>query len=290
MTPRAPDLRRLARAALVAGSAAACGPERAIAQGQAALDAHDLAEAEARFREALGRAPDDPRALAGLGWTYHLVGERRAAQEAFGRCADVHPQAADCLRGLASVAMAEGQVGRAAELLGRAAAAAPGDAKVASSQALLALVTGDVAGAVAGYSALVERFPGDPEYRLGQAEALLRSGDAPAALAAVEAGLGAPDAPPRLRAMLWQLEARALLVASAGREDPSDCAATAPPVRAWLDAADAAVEMAAAVGVSLPDLPEVRRRVKRRRELLDAACPPPGPSAAELLGGAPVAP
>lgn len=262
---------------------AACSADHHVAKGNEALEAHQLSAAEQAFRTALDRDPGHVEALAGLGWTYHLAGQRGAARSAFARCIDVAPEAAECLRGLGSLAMAEGQPGVARDLLGRARAAAPDDPKVLSSLALLSLSLGEVEAARQRYDELVRRFPNDPAYRLGLAEATLRKGDATEAIAIVEAGLALSGGPVRYRAMLWQLEARALVAASGGREDPERCAETAPPVRAWLEAAEAAVAQAEQLDVGLPDLPAVRRQVLRRKAVLDATCPLASPSASEVL-------
>jgi len=260
-----------------------CSADHHTESGRAALEAHDLATAERSFRSALDRDPRHVGALAGLGWTYHLAGQRGAARSAFARCVDQDPEAAECLRGLGSLALAEGQPGVAKDLLGRARAAAPDDPKVLSSLALLDLTLGDPESARTRYDELVRRFPNDAAYRLGLAECALRMGNATEAIESVEAALALPGVARRYQAMLWQLKARALVAASGGREDAERCDETAPPVRAWLDAAEGALDQAESLGVGLPDLPAVRRQVLRRRAVLDATCPLGSPTASEVL-------
>lgn len=266
-------LRGLAVVVWVSG----CSADRLVDRGQDALHRHELPAAEEHFRRALSREPRHPGALAGLGWTYHLAGQRSAAFGAFDRCVQVAPGSAECLRGLASVAMSGGEPGRARTLLREAEAVAPDDPKVQASLALMALATGDIDGGADIYAGLVARLPDQGEYRLGLAEARLRQGQVDASLAEIEAGLALPDTPVRYRALLLQLQARAVVRASGGREDPERCAETAPPVRAWLDAADASLDAAEATRVALPDLPAVRRLVARRRSIVDEACPQPLP-------------
>jgi hypothetical protein len=77
----------------------------------------------------------------------------------------------------------------------------------------------------------------------------------------------------RTRAMLHQTKARALVAATADRVDSTRCEQTAPQVRAWLIAADRAVADAAATGVSMPDLPVVRRLLRRRHAAVESDCP-----------------
>ncbi len=285
--PKVASIRRFAvvLAAAVAGISlgAGCSADRDAAAGQAALDAHQLSEAERAFRSALDRDPNHPGALGGLGWTYQLAGQRDAARASFRRCVDLAPGRADCLRGLASVAMADGELAQARGLLGEAKAAAPDDLRVEASLALLSLAQGEVERAAERYAALVVLAPESADYKLGLAECRLRQGEPLEALRLVDEALAAPEARARPRAMALQLKARALVGATSGREDPADCAGSAPPLRAWLDAAVEAADAAEAVGVGLPELPAVRRLINRRRAAIDAVCPPELPAADDLL-------
>jgi hypothetical protein len=65
-----------------------------------------------------------------------------------------------------------------------------------------------------------------------------------------------------------------LLKSSAGRIRAEDCAGTAPPVRAWLDEADRALDEAEALRTDVPDLPETRRAVRRQRMSVEDLCGP----------------
>lgn len=260
----------------VAALALACSADRLADKGYTALDDHKLPVAEDLFRRALSKEPRHPRALAGLGWTYSLAGERAAAFGAFDRCAQVTPDAPECLRGLANMALSGGDPTRARELLRQAEALAPDDPNVQASLALMEVATGKVDEGAQRYQALVQRLPDAGAYRLGLAEARLRQDRVDDALAEIDAGLAGSNTPVRYRALLLQLQARALVRASSGREDPLRCAETAPPVRAWLDAADQALDAAQATGVLLPDLPAVRRLVARRRSVVDDTCPRAG--------------
>ncbi len=156
----------------------ACSADHLVERGHSALDRHDLPEAERSFRRALSREPRNPAALAGLGWTYQVAGQKTAAFGAFDQCAKVAPESAECLRGLASIAMGGGDAARARELLTRAEGLAPDDPKVQSSLALFDVATGDLDAGLARYQRLVDRLPQDGEYRLGLAEAQLRKGEA----------------------------------------------------------------------------------------------------------------
>ena len=272
---------------VVAACSMACSAARDIEAGRAALDSHDLSTAERSFRAALDREPANTAALGGLGWTYLLAGQREVAGSTFTRCLDVDPRMADCLRGLARVATAAGELGEARALLARAKAEAPDDLRVDASMALLALASGDVADAAARYERLVALAPDVTEYQLGAAECAMRQSRPLDAIAAVDTLLTGTGLPVRQRAVALQLKARALLSATEGREDPNDCAATAPPLRAWLDAAESAAQEADALGLGLPELPAVRRQIHRRRAVIDNLCPEAQPSAAQLLAAPP---
>jgi hypothetical protein len=74
--------------------------------------------------------------------------------------------------------------------------------------------------------------------------------------------------------MLWVLRARALISASAGREDPKNCAETAPKVETWIEQAQVAVKKAEKTGVQLPEFPVLERQVLRRIAIFEENCPP----------------
>ena len=215
----------------------ACLFKSDLERGQEALDAHDLAAAEQAFRKAALGDPRAAEALEGLGWTYLLAGQRTAAASAFDRCLSFSPEDGDCLRGRASVAMAEDRMPVAWQLLLRAQEAEPESPGVLSSVALYEFLTGESEAAEARYQLLAARYPDQAEYRLGLARVLARQDRHEEALALIEEALDLPATPVRYTSMLWLLQAQVLIDASAGREDARRCAETAPPVLAWLDRA-----------------------------------------------------
>lgn len=257
---------------ILAAALTGCSAEYYAKKGREALDAHQLAEAERLYRSALDKEPTQPDALSGLGWTYQIAGEKDAAMGAFDRCLSALPQDVTCMRGKASVLLAQGNPGAAGELLVKAHGIAPEDPGVESSVALLNMAQGDLDGAAQRYGALVQRFPDMAEYRLGYAETLLRQKKAEASIAAVDDALKLEGTPVRFVTMLYLLKARALVAATSGRVDPKDCANTAPPVLAWLDAADAALASARATGVET-DADAVARLVAKRRGGVEDRCP-----------------
>jgi tetratricopeptide (TPR) repeat protein len=250
-----------------------CTADSAESKGREALDAHQLAQAETHFRTAISREPEHTGALAGLGWTYLIAGELNAAMGAFEQCTRVAPEDPECLRGRAGVASAAGNPPLARQLLDMALKSDPMHAGTQSSLALLELSQGDVVGAGRRYQGLIDRMPEKAEYRLGLAETELRLDQHEAALRTIDHALALPKVTVRTRAMLHQAQARVLLTATIGRLDPERCTETAPQIRAWVDAAQSAVEAVAATGVGLPDLHLVRRQVKRRQAGIDDICP-----------------
>ncbi|RME20784.1 MAG: hypothetical protein D6798_19680 [Deltaproteobacteria bacterium] len=265
-------------------------PDHRVARARDALDAHDLAAAEAEYRRALALDPAHLGALEGLGWTYLLAGQRAAARSSFERCVDLDDRAPGCLRGLAAVAMAEGDMARARQLLRRGMEVAPDDPGIQSSMGLLELASGEVDSAASRYESLVARFPDRAEYAVGLVEARLQQGRLDEALALVDEALAQEGTPRRYVATLHLLRARVLVASVAGRVDPERCAETAPPLLAWLDSAEESVAASQATGVAMPQVAVVRRSVGRARGLIEDACPGGTAEAVPRTGTAPSGP
>lgn len=250
-----------------------CSADYYAGQGKTALDAHQLADAEGHFRKALSRTPEHVKALSGLGWTYLLAGQSEAAKGSFERCAKVAERDPECLRGLAGVASAAGNPREARRLLNEALVLDEYHAGVQSSLALLDLVSGETDAANRRYESLIQRFPETAEYRLGLAETRVRQDRHMDALDEIEAALALKGTPARTRAILFQTQARALVIVTADRVDENRCAETAPQVRVWLDVAGKAVDQVRETGVVLPDIHVVRRLIKRQRARVNEKCP-----------------
>ena len=208
-----------------------------------------------------------------MGWVYLLAGQHDAAAAAFGHCLDVAPQEVECLRGSAGVASAQGNPVQAKQQLDKAVRLSPHHSGVQSSLALLELASGDQDAALRRYQSLIDREPSRAEYRLGLAETYMRAKQYEEALVQIEAGLELREGPKRTRAVLFQTQGRALVAAASRRLNPDDCAASADPVLAWLDAAENAVAAAVSTGVELPDVAVVKRRVRRQRARVAELCP-----------------
>ncbi len=263
--------------------------------GQAAVDAGRPDLAEAAFRRALTRDPDNEQAMYGIGWAWHMAGQEDQAREAFKLLQEVHPESPLGYKGIGSVWMAQGNVKEAKVAFERALKAAgpvpaagqggcggesPGSdpSAIENSLALLALSQRDGAAALASYEALLQREPERAEFLQGRAEALLLLGrDDDALAASVEAvqrsaGLSGAGGT-RVMAMALLTHARALIAVSGGRVDTTRCSETATPVYAWLDEADRDLDKAEALGMSVPSIQGVRRTVLDRRARVDDDCP-----------------
>lgn len=254
----------------------ACGSSYQLNRAERDLHDGDLMGAEARYRRVLDAEPDNLDALYGVGWVYHLSGDTERAREFFKRCVRVGPQDYRGYRGLGSVAMAEGNVKNAEEQFKRALELAPEEPRVLGSLGLLYLSADRETEALALFQRARDADPTRGETGYNLAEAQLRLGHPDEALNTIDAALNARIDEERFRGLLLELRARALVSTTAGRVDSSRCAETAPPVLAWLDRADKALDQAAALDLNLPNLPATRRLVHRRRSSVTEQCPGTG--------------
>ena len=252
----------------------ACWGSDDLDQAQLALENHDLATAERGFRATLNRSPQSTKAMEGLGWTYHLSGQREAAITAFDNCLVVDPSQAGCLRGRASTALAIGDIPKAKNLLDRAVKAAPGDPEVDSSVAIFRMSEGRIDEALELYQSLSRRFPTKASYIVGYAEALLRSNRPADARTEIERALQQENIPVRHQAMLWLLRARALTLQSGSVIDfeCTDSVAVASISR-WIYEAQRSVEQAASTGVKIPETAVLARQIERGQRIVIERCP-----------------
>lgn len=265
-----------------------------LREGQSAVARGRPDLAEAAFRRALTRDPENEQAMYGIGWAWHMAGQEDQAREAFKLLEEVHPDSALGYKGQGSVWMAEGNAKEARAAFEHALtiakqkpAARPGwglesagsdPAAIENSLALLDLSQRDGASALARYDALLQGEPRRAEFHQGRAEALLLLGkDDDAQAAADEALKLAADAADanatRVRALALLTHARTLLAVSGGRVDPTRCTETATPVYAWLEQADRDLDEAEALGMAVPSIQGVRRTVLDRRSRVDDDCP-----------------
>ncbi len=244
--------------------------DQAIAAGRPDL-------AEAAFRRALTRDPDNERAMYGIGWAWHMAGEQDQAREAFQLLEQVHPESPLGYKGMGSVWMAGSNGKEAKAAWAKAlekAGTGPEAIKIEYDLAMLALQGKDGEAALSGFDDLLKTDVNRPEFHWGRAESLLKLKRLDEALKeADEAVRCAGDDGSRYEAMALVTRARTLSAVSGNRVDPKDCKGTAPPTYAWLAEADKDLDLAQSLGMDVPELPEARRTVLMQRSKVDDACP-----------------
>lgn len=251
------------------------GCASAVDRGEAALSRDDLLSAEREFRIALDDEPDDPSALYGLGWTFHQAGEEGPARDAFARLIKVHPDLPQGYRGMGSIFASEGNLPAARVQLELALKATPDDPAANQTLALVELGEGKPAEALMRLDRVLGVHPERSELGQTRAVVLLRLERPEEALAAAALAVEGAESPRSLAAarVTW---VDAALQSCDDRVDPDNCAATAPPVRAWLDAADHVLDQAEASGALRSVTSDMRRQVRRRRAFVEDTCPPGG--------------
>ena len=238
-----------------------------VGRAKQALDAHDLATAEKLYREALGHDPSDTKALAGLGWTYHLALKPEEAANSFTQCLNQQPTNTECIRGRSSVILSQGDILLAETWIERAQQISPDDPELQITMALLHLAKGEITQGREILESVVQRFPTNSRFRLPYSESLFREGQSERALENVEEALKI-SAPRRTVAMLWVLRARILLDISAKSENCSDVS----KIQQWVDEAERSLFEVKETGVAVPNLAIIERQMHRRRTHLQEKC------------------
>ena len=241
-----------------------------LEEAQDALEKHDLVLAEQNFRKAIQINPNDQKAIAGLGWTYHLALEKMMAVQSFERCLQLNKENIECIRGRASVALAQQESQLAESWLQEARKLAPDDPEVQLSTALLYLAQGETEMALEKLEAIVRRFPERSEFRLTYAESLLRNKRFEEALEQTEILLSDGEIFPRHQAMSWILRVRILLEGSAGGLQ-TDCSQK-DVVWSWVLEAERSLEKVKEVGIAIPNLAVMQRQIGRRKNDILAKC------------------
>ena len=268
----------IARILLIAGLIvlSACGVDRRVERADRAREAGDYAAAEAGYRWVLEREPDRVEALYGLGWIYLQGGDPMRARDYFKRCVRVAPGDYRGHKGLGSVALSQNLLTQAEtsfqDALSRTQT--PEErASVLNSLALVDSTAGREDQALAHLEEAVSLAPDRGELRLNLAELKHRAGLEDQALAEIDAGLSLNIEELRFRGQLLVLRAQVLVSMTIDRLNTADCEGTLGPVLAYLERADRALDQAEALGVELPSLYVLRRRVHQRRSIVTERCP-----------------
>ena len=239
-----------------------------VGQAKQALDAHDLASAERLYRETLAQDPSNTKALAGLGWTYHLALKKEEAASSFTQCLNQDPNNTECLRGKASVILSQGDLLLAETWIVRAQQITPDDPELQVTMGILHLSKGEITRAREILESVNKRFPRNAKFILPYIESLFREGRSSTALEKVEAALQITETPRRTTAMLWLLRARILLEMSSQNEDCNEVAG----VQQWVTESERSIAEARSTGVEVPNLAIIERQMLRRRIHLQEKC------------------
>lgn len=250
-----------------------CTDSARVERGEVALRSGDLTQAEADFRAVVDGDPSNVDALYGLGWTYLQIGQGDRAREYFKRCVRLAPRDYRGHRGLGAADLADGNPMLARLHLTEALTLAPNEPRILNSIGLAHLAESDEEAALARFDEAVAADPSQGEYGYNRADVLLRLGRLDEALEGVDDALSVDIDEARFRPLLLDLRARVLVEKTAGRVDTEDCAGTAPPVLAWLTAADRALDQAEAEAAQPEIFVETRRRAHRRRSVVTERCP-----------------
>ena len=244
--------------------------DNTISKAERALEEHDLAEAERLFREVIAQDSKNEQALAGLGWTYHLALEKDNAVNNFSQCLSVNPENIECMRGRASVILAQGDALLAETWINRAEQLDPGNPEVQVTKSLWLLSTGKISDARVLLEQVVSKHPQESKYWVPYVESLLREGQTKKAKEKAELALQISPSPRRTVAMLWMVRARILLEGSA--QNGQDCT-QAINSGLWIDEAKRSIDEAKKTGVEIPNLAMVEEQMQRRRLDLRSKCP-----------------
>lgn len=244
--------------------------QSAVDRGELALARGDLLTAEQEFRSALADNPDDPEAIYGVGWTFHLAGERAAARDAFEQLSARFPESALGYRGLGSVLMAQGEWGAARTQFTLALQRVPADPRTTQSFALLELAEGKTDDALRRIDAALLADPGSSEFHQTRAAILLQMARTDEALLAIERAAQVAGTP-RAVAGVEITRAKILIAHASARIDAEHCEGETA-VLAWLDEADRDLDRAQATGVHLDQVTATRSDLRRRRGFIEDAC------------------
>ena len=202
-------LGRLLAGSRKSGPEARAAADERIARGQALEDAGDFAGAELRFREALERAPDYPRAHINLGNALHKQGRLEDAAEAHGTAAELDPAYAGAHFNLGTVLLQLGRIHDAKVHFVRVLALDPAMVDAAVMLASASEAEGDLAGARAHLEHALRIQPRHGGAAANLGTVLTDLGDIPAATRAFRDALAIEPRNALALAGLARLEVRA---------------------------------------------------------------------------------
>lgn len=134
-----------------------------IAQGVAAMEAGRRKEAEAAFRKALAREPDNPKALRRLGVVVYMGGDFEDARGLLDLAISLAPDNADAYNNLGAILLDQGEVTEAETYFRRARDLDPNDADINFNLGLILLRRGNFVEARSSFETVIKARPDDAD-------------------------------------------------------------------------------------------------------------------------------
>jgi pentatricopeptide repeat protein len=166
----------------IADSATSGDSKALTAKGWQEFNAGNSSTAEANFRAALEKNPEDASALNGLGFCVLNAGNAGEAKELFQKCLKLQPDALGAMNGLARCLKEEGKVDEAIDIWEKMHKKLPGPNAAASGLATTYLERREYAKAVPYFEELVKAMPDNPDFKQGLESAIAgsKNADSPA--------------------------------------------------------------------------------------------------------------
>ena len=267
---------RLALLTVSLGAVSACkkDAEAWLQEGESALKAYRLDDAERAFEHVLEEDPSSPRALYGLGWIQHLRGNELAARAYFEQCIQVAPDFYGGYKGMGSVHLAMGYYGQAESSLEKAIELRPGEAATYASLGYVYVVTDRLDKAERAFKKARALEPERGEFDYLLAELHAKQGDLKGALELLDAAEAKSIEEEKFRFLARKLRGRVLLrLALEGLpagEIPALSEAERERRLKWLEQAEKAFQSALSMSVHRDDvqLNRLLRKVRKAKTRL----------------------
>ncbi len=158
-----------------------------IGEGIAAMEAGRRDDAEAMFRKALAREPNNPDALRRLGVVVYMGGNYEEARSLLDLAIDLAPDDADGYNNLAAILLDQGEITEAEIHFRKALELLPGDTDISFNLGLILLRRGNFAEARSCFETVIAARSDDADAHHNLGIAWCREGGKAAAAAAINA-------------------------------------------------------------------------------------------------------
>lgn len=158
-----------------------------IAEGVAAMEAGRRSDAEAAFRKAVAREPDNPNALRRLGVVVYMGGDFEDARGLLDLAIGLAPDDADAYNNLGAILLDRGELTEAETYFRRARDLEPDDADINFNLGLILLRRGNLVEARSSFETVIKTRPDDADAHHNLGLTWRAEGGAAAAAAAIKA-------------------------------------------------------------------------------------------------------